>query len=932
MDARESQSEVRPAEAPEASNDDDGDLYVLFDLEASPIFKQLSEARSKGEVKGEVTETIKSQFRLLHNALLATADFEKSVKKKLKAVSQAVQAQRIQIDTSGSAQYTEASEVADLRRELLKVQHDEKIADDSHNRSSKEVADLTNHKKELLDEIEEARRHKADLLEPQLLASTKELKLELMQRRQQVETLQKDLEEKDGTLEAVEKEKERLAEEQERQVSALSKASEIPFRLQKQSEVLKDAISALVVESELDDIKLEVNADYEQRRSEIHEMERQCDEIFKDHEMAREQLAIQKQDRVRLDASLRNVVHQAKREHDLLLRAARDKDSQMKSCRRLEITLNNALEAVPVAKRAYDEVSRHLLAAKRESKSLKKNVTDLRREIDMGVHKYLENERIEKTEADLLVREMGAVRRTEEELEAVSEQFEAAQRKCEEIAVERDLKARELVHIRKKHRRCREDTRVAEDACTDAAKRAAEAAARLKEFATLYEVAKTERNKCLNQIQGSQQRAAEMKEKHKILVGEIEILRVEVGNKDRELAKKLQENATAYATRDGVRNEANKLLAQYRERRAEIDQHLSSIDSLNSLISVAETDLVRLRTSLATAGQARNDAATLLVSREDELCVLYEQLNTQAKILQDAEMELAEKDKEVTMYNLAIAELKRSIDVGRRASGKRKEIEDLYRQLEDELHAAKEESARLSQLVEGPENAGRCRNLNGGDPTMSEMVDRVRKLEERLATKEERLLEKDLVLEEVTMLTTRLRQQALDSRVAGSQGAMKLSDLTKKAKNTARAIMAKVSELAMQQAEAAALRQEVSDKEALLQSARDRLARGEPPTDELERDILRSERVKARREADARAIADRKRPEDGIEIDEDNFFLYNGTRTQAEPRPNAYIPDSSGVGELPLPKPYGSHSPFRPQVAGTQMRHFRKPVVKPIEI
>ncbi|TPX41941.1 hypothetical protein SeMB42_g05345 [Synchytrium endobioticum] len=528
---------------------------------------------------------------------------------------------------------------------------------------------------------------------------------------------------------------------------------------------------------------------------------------------------------------------------------------------------------------------------------------------------------------------MAGVRRVQEELDSVAEEFETAQKKCEEIAVERDLKARELVHIRKKHRRCREDMRVAEDASTDAAKRAAEAAARLKEFAQLYEVAKTERNKCLNQIQSSQQRAVEMKEKHKILVGEIEILRLEVSHKDRDLAKKLQENATAYATRDGLRNEANKLLAGYRDRRSEIDQHLSSIDSLNGLISVAESDLVRFRTALSRAGAARNEAAKLLVSREDELCVLYEQLNNQNKILQEAERQLSEKDEEVAMYDLAIADLKRSIDVERRTSSKRKSIEEEYKRIDAELKAAREESVRLSALVEGPENAGRCRNVNGVDPTMGEMVERVRKLEERLATKEERLLEKDLVLEEVSILTARLRQQAMDSRVAGSQGAMKLSDLTKRAKTTARAIMAKVSELAMQQAEAVALRQEVTEKSAILERARERLARGEPPTEELERDILRSERVKARREADARVIADRKRPEDGIEIDEDNFFLYNGVRTTAEPRPNAYIPDASGFGELPLPKPYGLNCPFRPQIPGIQMmKHYRKPVIKPIEI
>lgn len=71
----------------------------------------------------------------------------------------------------------------------------------------------------------------------------------------------------------------------------------------------------------------------------------------------------------------------------------------------------------------------------------------------------------------------------------------------------------------------------------------------------------------MNQIQATNQRVSEMKEKIRILSNEIEILRHEIMNKDRDLQKKKQDNAAAYANRDSLKNEANKLLAQYRERR-----------------------------------------------------------------------------------------------------------------------------------------------------------------------------------------------------------------------------------------------------------------------------------------------------------------------------------------------------------------------------
>jgi hypothetical protein len=51
-------------------------------------------------------------------------------------------------------------------------------------------------------------------------------------------------------------------------------------------------------------------------------------------------------------------------------------------------------------------------------------------------------------------------------------------------------------------------------------------------------------------------------------------------------------------------------------------------------------------------------------------------------------------------------------------------------------------------------------------------------------------------------------------------------------------------------------------------------------------------------------------------------------RTTAEPRPNAYIPENS----LPIPKPYGSLAPFKPNEQGSHLRFYRKPFAKPIEI
>lgn len=136
-------------------------------------------------------------------------------------------------------------------------------------------------------------------------------------------------------------------------------------------------------------------------------------------------------------------------------------------------------------------------------------------------------------------------------------------------------------------------------------------------------------------------------------------------------------------------------------------------------------------------------------------------------------------------------------------------------------------------------------------------------------------------------------------------------------------MMALVAELSMQQALAIKLQQEVRDKEQLLMIVSSRIDQGLPPPEEIENEclkILRNEKMQ-KEAAEARA----KRA-----AEEEQAAAPGYMRTTAEPRPTAYIPNDEH--SLPLPRPYGALAPFKPTEPGANMRHFRKPVVKPIEV
>jgi len=92
-----------------------------------------------------------------------------------------------------------------------------------------------------------------------------------------------------------------------------------------------------------------------------------------------------------------------------------------------------------------------------------------------------------------------------------------------------------------------------------------------------------------------------------------------------------------------------------------------------------------------------------------------------------------------------------------------------------------------------------------------------------------------------------------------------------------------------------------------------------PPTPECEIDYLKSVRDK-KRYLEERSLRMQR------EALEKNFPPF-ATKTTADHRVNAYIPDEIGI-----PKPYGNHAPFVPFLPGANIRHFKNPTIKDIEV
>eukprot|EP00736_Rhodelphis_marinus_P006079 Rmarinus@m.15376 len=915
----------------------------LSDVTNSNAFHILDELLKERVLTDAQCELYKSKYAKLHEVVLKTYENEKNLLRKAKEYNQALLNEKLKLEKKSAANAEDASTISNYRNELQKKESEQALGEEREAFLQLQVAELQREKVELTKDLERRERMAAELYEPQIQGlndAIEELHEEIEKEKKSEVQLKNELRDTGDKIDQTVKETELARQDAAELQQQVYRLRGEPEKIRKQGDVVQNATATLnsgveklgekihhldaeaancmKTRKHIEDERAELSLQLERTKQQITNRDRAADSLKKDLEIARESHNNLLADRVRFDVDLNTVQSDSKRQSDILVRKQREKDFLLRKIKKLMVTVQTSKDQMPPLIRIKEETAKQLDGMKVERKRLSDQVEELKREVDIFINQFLKQELLEKDKGEHVREILKEIGDLEHEVQDLSSGENRKKREIKELTTQREHRAREAGSAINKARETKEDVKVKDLIIMDLTKKDVDTTNRLKEYSQLYELVKNERNKYVNLIQASQQALAEMKEKIKILQNEIEILRNESAAKDKELAKERLEYQSAFQERDFLRAELNKALQTYRERQESVDQQIAEIDRLNSIINATEKDMLRLKKQYEVAVEDRNYTGIQLIDRNDELCILYEKANIQEAILKNGEIEYRKREEEIRMLKLESNELRRAIEVTRKMVPRIPEYEGEVNSLLEELAQERATIDKLSHDLESPENAARWRKLEGNDGDPEELALKIRRLEERLNDKKEHLLEKDLVLEEVTSLADRLRKTAADGRQDTLDLAQKVNEYQGKIRAKTKAMMATVSELSMYQATSMKLQQELQQKEGDLQEARWRLERGEPPTEDAEREWARIVRETFLREQAMEARM--------AHAQQASMQPQLVTSTTAEPRPTAYIPDDLGI-----PKPYPALGPFKPTELGANLRHFRMPIEKPIE-
>ena len=500
------------------------------------------------------------------------------------------------------------------------------------------------------------------------------------------------------------------------------------------------------------------------------------------------------------------------------------------------------------------------------------------------------------------------------------------------LEVERGGLIHSLGRVQREAHRLREAQGLAVMAAKEAQKGVEELVRTIRLCGDKYEVLKGQKGQ-LTQLVGEMEAAlADVVERAKMLDAEMVVLTGEMVEKERNHREMGAQVSELKARTDKLRGEENRLRVRLREEgEREVELQLE-VGQLSDVMRGLEQGMEGMKGQYVQAVTARNGVGLALIDRNDELCLLYEQLEVMARMLKAYEEDIRAEDEAAVLVVRDTEDVKRRVDVARRQIPSGKAWEERLRHrdhLTRLLAEERREVERLSTLLETPpplgeggeeggDGGGRARMLGGEDPDAAVLAGQVEALEERIGRERVRLLEVELQLKETENVVGRLGREVAEVREGQVRAAVEAVDDRAEARRMERAMQADVSELAMYQAmvvKAQVERQRAAEEVAEM---RRRVEAGQAPSKEAEAEWVRRQRERVRLREALTAVRRSREEEEAMET---------MVRSTAEVRPNAYI--QPGLG---LPKPYGGLAPFKPSVLGAQMRHFRIPVQKEVQL
>ncbi|CAL8338156.1 unnamed protein product [Arctogadus glacialis] len=947
MEEKEEEQEEEEEEEDEEDEIPARALALEMDISASPAFQCLDEMFSSGQVSATKVAKLKASYQLLRDTLrraLVTEDLllqeaqgSRAMLKELR--EQAEEAEEEQVAPSPPAD----AEATRLRRQLLQAHNDVELA---QNRECTRRYTLQRLLEEKLCWEKECAKYKSKPASLDALREKREeLTKEVAQRRLEVRDLNDQMQAVLGQTLQQQKELDEKKEVIEKTQAEMAQLVMAPIQLLKEMDRVqhRKADAGRKVAS----LEAEVGALTEH----LTEAERRHSQLEKEKSellLGRMELG------ARLEAAA--LVHReglkaraSAKEKELYLLGERDiqgmkvidlvtdsrllnesqyiqlreRDRQIRTSKQMELLLQQATDQLLQTQSLHNKTKAQrdvwlkgdgVGGVAQRKAELQRDVDALKANLKHQLDLFQDEGQLEQqgSRVQALLRESGALR----------SDLHSLGRLTHIKADERDQKHRQLRKAEQARTLVEQERREKDLVIMDLHKLQSALQHRLSERAEAYNLLQAETQRALAQRDLALREVEELVEKGQALEKEVEILNTAAVKKDRTMVEARKIHSHGRAQQESLSKDISKVDRRLREAEDRSEERAATAHALKQAGDEREQELLALTRSYHAATHRRKTLSLQLLECEAEGGLLQQGARGRAAALDAGGATLDALEEHARTLRVDAAEERRCVALETDRAAQAHVVEAEFAALWTELLKARAQTSVLAEeLSLSGDPSSVFKELLGPPAPGPELIEKARHLEDRIMKCEEQLMEKELLLDQVTRLSQPIRDQLENGQQERLQMAKKLNSLRSQSTGTNQRLMAVAAELSMRQAQALALEQEVRERKEQVEECERRLAQGVSPGLEVEEEWRRLLRDRRRRQKEAQEREEREGEEAWNQ-------LPGGVFTTAEPRPNAYIPSQA---RLPLPRPYGAPGPFKPTEPGANMRHIRKPRLKPIE-
>ena len=409
------------------------------------------------------------------------------------------------------------------------------------------------------------------------------------------------------------------------------------------------------------------------------------------------------------------------------------------------------------------------------------------------------------------------------------------------------------------------------------------------------------------------QNRAELNEKMKILKTEMDILDSELSEIYNKILDKDKDLNKMSAKHNALKQEINSYGLKNLKYKEEITKLTNENEKLHSIINSIENEMVSFRVDYELACESRNYTGIQLIDRNDELCIFYEKIHHIETRINELYKKILEKEAVVKRSAVEVKEIERFIEVNRKKIPEIPELSNKIKELDTELKILNQTLEKLIKYVENPENNLK-NELPGEDLDINYLKLKYDQLTEFLNEKKEKLLEKELINDEINEIAEKLRKKALEDRGKNLKISKEINEYEIKLNDITRKNIASTSELSMFQAILTKLESTKKEKEEAYALLEKRFKNGLPPPREWLAIYQSQKTVQSNRKQYFNNRIQEIRDKENIIIGQIPL------RKGPEKRVEEYIDPKTGLPSCV----YGKYAPFNPYAEPNNMRHLRR--------